>query len=114
MRKRSRIGVSLVEKYYDDVCFLVDTDYTYVQAIISRVAWLRPLPYEVIIDEITTTITALLAEEVDKSDKVFGKYEEAKTQITFNLKIATLERKIKNMMKNLKRHWVKMKNKIHH
>ena len=30
MKKRLRILVSLVEKYYDDVCFLVDVDFTFV------------------------------------------------------------------------------------
>ena len=43
MRKILRILVSLVEKHFDDVFFLVDTDFTYVQETIPRVRWLRPL-----------------------------------------------------------------------
>ena len=67
MKQRQRIPVLLVEKHFNDVCFLVDFDFTYVQAIIPRVRWLRPLPYEINVDEASTTITSLLVEELDKS-----------------------------------------------
>ena len=50
MKKRLRIPISLVEKHYDDIFFLVDVDYTFVQAAIPRVRWLRPLGYEINVD----------------------------------------------------------------
>lgn len=62
-----RIPVSLVEQHYNDVCFLVDANYTYVQETIPRVRWLKPLPYEVNVDEAFVTIIALLVEDIDKS-----------------------------------------------
>ena len=37
LKQRLRILVSLVEKHVNHVCFLVDIDYTYVQAVIPRV-----------------------------------------------------------------------------
>jgi len=37
MKKRLRIQISLVEKHVNDVCLLVDIDYTYIQATIPRV-----------------------------------------------------------------------------
>ena len=37
MKQRLRIPVSLVEKYYGDVCFLVDVDFTNVQVVVPRV-----------------------------------------------------------------------------
>ena len=40
-------------------------------------------------------------EEVDRNEKKFGNYEEAKTKITIDLKISTLDRKRNKMMKNL-------------
>ena len=40
MKEGMRILVSLVEKHYDDVCFLVNVDYIYVQAATPRVRWL--------------------------------------------------------------------------
>ena len=69
MKQRLRIPISLVEKHYNDVFFLVDVDYTYVQETIPRVKWLKPLPYEVNVDEASTTITTLLSEEIEKNAK---------------------------------------------
>ena len=39
MKQRLRIPVSLVEKHYNDIFFLVDIDHTYIQAAIPRVRW---------------------------------------------------------------------------
>ena len=79
MKKRLRILVSLVEKHYDDVCFLVDVDYTFVQEATPRVRWLRPIGYEINVDEASTTITSLFAKDIDKEAKAFENYEKAKT-----------------------------------
>ena len=81
MKERIMIPVSLVEKNYDDVWFPTNVDYTYVQVTTLRVRWLRPLGYEINVDEASTTIIALLAEEVDKTTKVFGNYETMKSKI---------------------------------
>ena len=51
MKQRLRILVSLVEQHINDICFLVDIDYTYIQAIVPRVRWLRPLGYQININE---------------------------------------------------------------
>ena len=75
----------LVEKHDKDVFFLVDTNFTYVQAIMLRVRWLRALPYEVDVDEILEIIIALLAKDLDKNVEGLGTYEEAKARITIIL-----------------------------
>ena len=75
MKQRMRIHVSLVEQHVNDVFFLVDIDYTYIQAAIPRVKWLRPLGYEINIDEASATITILLAEDIDKSALNFGTFD---------------------------------------
>ena len=74
MRKRLRIPASLIEKHYNDVCFLVDVDYTYVHIAIPRVIWLRPLPYEINVDEASIAIFVLLAEEIDKDATSFRNF----------------------------------------
>ena len=81
MKERLRISVSLVEKHYDDIFFLVDADYSFVQATTLRVRWLRPLGYEINVDEGLVAIKTLLAEEVDKIAKNFGNYEVEKSKI---------------------------------
>lgn len=47
MRKRLRIPMSLVEEYYNDANFLVDTNNTFVYAIKLGKAWLKPFGYEI-------------------------------------------------------------------
>ena len=78
MKQRLRIPVSLVEQHYNDIFFLVDIDFTYIQVEVPRVGWLRPLGYEINVDEASTAITALLVEEIDKSAKLFGNYDVVK------------------------------------
>ena len=86
MKQRLRIPISLVEKYYNDILFLVDINYTYIQIVVLRVRWLKPLGYEINIDEASTTIITLLVEEVDKAAKLFGNYEAVKSRVETELK----------------------------
>jgi hypothetical protein len=102
MKQRVRIPVSLVEKHVKDLCFLVDIDYTYIQVVVPRVRWLKPLGYELYIDEADAAITPLLVEEVDKSAKPFGTYENVKEKIISDKKCATVPKKINKLVKKIK------------
>lgn len=75
MKARMRIPVSLVEKHLNDIYFIVDIDYTYMQDSILRVRGIRPLGYEINFDETSIAITGLLVEDVDKTTKIFGAYD---------------------------------------
>ena len=90
MKKRMRIPVSLVNQHENDICFLVDIDYTYIQKIIPRVRWLRPLGYKLDVDQASAAITALLAEDIDKTAKAFGNYDIVRSRVVTDLKIATV------------------------
>lgn len=102
MKQRHRFPVSLVEKHFNDVLFLVDTDFTYVQALVPRVIWLRPLGYEINVDEASVAITTLLAEEVDNKATTFGNYDVLKSNITMDLKTTSVMRKKHKIFNNLK------------
>ena len=97
-----RILVSLVEKHYNDICFLVEIDYTYIQALVPRVRWLRPLGYEINIDEASGAITTLLAEEVDNTIKFFGNYDVVKSKVEMELKKTSTLKKKDKMVRKLK------------
>ena len=58
------IPPKLVEDYRGDVCFMVDCDKVYIQVVRPWVAWVKPLPYEVNIDEASDIIEALVNEWV--------------------------------------------------
>lgn len=102
MKKRFKIPVSLVEKHYDDVCFLVDVDYNFGQAKNPRVRWLRPLKYEINVDEASVAIIALLVEEIDKNSKSFGNDEMTKSKITMELKTTSIIKKKEKLVKKFK------------
>ena len=69
MKGRMRIPVSLVEKHVHDICFLVDIYFTYIQAALPRVRWLRPLAYGIYVDEALVGIITLLAKDFGKEAK---------------------------------------------
>ena len=94
--------MSLVEKHKKDILFLVDIDFTYIQAAIPRVRWLRPLGYEINVDEASTAITTLLLEEMDKEEKPFGTYDIVKSRVEIDLKTTAAMKKKEKMVKKLK------------
>ena len=61
-----------MEQHVNEIFFLVDIDYTYIQTMVPRVRWLRPLGYELDVDQASTTITTLLVEKIGKATKPFG------------------------------------------
>ena len=46
MKKRYRIPPSLVEKYKQDICFMVEIDDTYMEAVVPRMKFIEPMGYE--------------------------------------------------------------------
>ena len=102
MKKGLRIPISLVEQHVNDLFFLVDIDYTYIQTTIPRIRWLRPLGYEIKIDEATTTITALLAEKIDKNTKPFGTYDIVKSKVEMELKTTSVIKRKDKLVRKLK------------
>ena len=87
MNNRFKIPKQLVEDYKDDVYFMVDNDRVYIQVVRPRIVWVKPLPYEVNIDETKDIIEALVNEPIDPKAPIFGTYDEAKTRIELQIKI---------------------------
>ena len=102
MKQRLRIPFSLVEQHINDIFFLVDIYFTYIQVVIPRVRWLRPLGYEINIDEASTTIIALLVKDIEKSAKPFGTFDVVKSKVEMELKTASTLKKKDRLVKKLK------------
>ena len=66
---------------------MVDCDRVYIQEILSRVAWVKPLPYEINIDEARDIIKPPINELVNPNLPAFGSYDEAKKRIELSIKI---------------------------
>ena len=102
MNNRFRISKKLVEDYKDDVCFMVDSDKVYIQVVKPRIAWVKPLGYEVNIDETKDIIEALINELVDPKATYFGAYDEAKARIELEIKLPQEVNKGKKRIAKLK------------
>ena len=80
----------------------MDIGFTYIQVVVPRVRWLRPLGYEINIDEASVEITTLLAEDIDKSEKPFGTFDVVKSKVEMELKTASTLNKKDRLVKKLK------------
>ena len=87
MNNKFRIPPKLVEDYKDDICFMVDSDRVYIQAVRPQVVWVKPLPYEVNFDEIKDINEALINEPIDPKAQYSGTYDEAKARIELSIKL---------------------------
>ncbi len=81
MNNRFRIPEKLASDYHDDVCFMVDCDNVYIQAVKPRIVWVKPLGYEVNIDKTKDVIEPLINDPINPKATYFFTYEEAKTRI---------------------------------
>ena len=91
-----------MEQHYNDIFVLVDIDYTYIQIVVPRVRWLRPLGYEINIDEALASINTLLAKEVNKIAKLFGNYDVVKYKFGMELKTESTLKKKDKLVRKLK------------
>ena len=46
MKQRYRIPPILIEKYKDELCFMVETDFTCMEVVVPRVKFIEPMGYE--------------------------------------------------------------------
>ena len=67
-----RIPKILVDDDKDDICFMDDCDKVYIQVVRPRIVWVKPLCYEVNIDETKDIIEALLNDPIDPKATYVG------------------------------------------
>lgn len=101
MKKRPRVPVSVVEKHFNKLFFLVDIDCTYIQAVVPMVRWLRPLGNEINVGEASVAIVSLLADDVDTKATSFGNCAMTKSKISMDFKNSLIIRKKNKIVKNL-------------
>ena len=66
---------------------MVEYDGVYIQEVLLRMAWVKPFPYEIKIDEAREIIEALINELVNPHLLAFGSYDEAKKRIELSINI---------------------------
>ncbi|GLJ42669.1 hypothetical protein SUGI_0884470 [Cryptomeria japonica] len=101
MHNRHMIPPQLVEKYKDDICFEVDTDYCYVNAVELRTQSLLPMGYEIDFDITQQQIDAFLALPRHIIEIRYGTYEEVKEKVKMSIVVPKATRKATKMIKAL-------------
>ena len=66
----------MVEKYKDDLCFMVETDNTCMEAVIPRVKLIDPMGYEMSVELIEGYAQIILKFEQDRKCPRWGTYDE--------------------------------------
>ena len=88
IKQKFRIALAIVDIFKEDICILVDTYHTYIQAIEPWETFLDPLRYELNDDVVVIYIDLLLNLDKDKVEYRFRTYNE----ITQQAHQATLEK----------------------
>lgn len=86
MHARERIPKLVVEKYENEICFMVDTDQCLMEDVEPRTIWIMPMGYEV--DERVQDMYAqhLLSKPKDTSVERFGTYKELSLKLHVELR----------------------------
>ena len=66
---------------------MVDSDKLYIQAVRPRIAWVKPLGYEVNIDETNDIVETLVNKLVDPKARYFDTSDELKARIDLEIKL---------------------------
>ena len=65
--------------------------------------WLKPLGYELDVDQASVAITTFLVEERDRTTKEFGTYDVVKSRVVTDLKTTSAVKKKEKMVKKIKK-----------
>lgn len=76
MKKRYMIPKEIVKKYEDTICFMVETDCVFFEAVEPRTKWCYPMGYEVSVEVITMQVEHVLAVKKDPTQERRGTYRE--------------------------------------
>ena len=76
VKQRYRIAPAIVDRFKNDICFMVDTDLTFIEAIEPRETFLEPLGYELSDDVAISYIDLMLKSNIDQASYIFGMYKE--------------------------------------
>ena len=76
MKQRFRIAPAIVDRFKNDICFMVDTDLTYIDVVEPWETFLEPLGYELSDDIAISYIDLLLKSDIDQASYKFGIYKE--------------------------------------
>ena len=81
---------------------MIDFDKVYIEVVKPGVVWVKPLSYEVNIDNTEDIIEELLNEPMDPNTTYFGNYDEAKVRIELEIKLPQVLTKGKKRIEKIR------------
>lgn len=105
MRERFRIPRSMTYKYKEDIYFMVDTNFTYIEEVEPHMMYVEPLGYEIIEEEIERYEKIILEENQDKEFDMLGTNKELMQSASQAQLEKFAKNKVEAIMKNL---WSKL------
>lgn len=75
MHERETIPMSILEKYQDTICFMVNIDECLMKVVEPRTSWIIPIGYEVEEKILELYAQHLLGKPMDPNEEIFGTYK---------------------------------------
>lgn len=75
MNTRVKLSQAIINKYKDDICFIIKKDEIWMEAVILRTIWVTEMGYEIDDHRIETYAKTLLEALKEPREKVFGSTE---------------------------------------
>lgn len=91
MNARVRLSQEIVNKYKDDICFVIKKDEIWMEAVIQRTIWVTKMGYEIGDHIIETYAKALLEAPKEPKEEVFGSVETIENQIQSKKRVKKVE-----------------------
>ena len=101
MKKRYRIPPSLVEKYKDDICFMVETNFTCMEVVIPRMRFIELMGYEISVELIEGYTQIILQSTIDTSCLRWGTYVENIGEVQSKQAMQESQKKIEKVMDSI-------------
>lgn len=91
MKKRTRLSQKIVDKYKDDICFVIKKDEIWMEAVIPRTIWVIEMGYETDDHIVENYAKALLEAPNEPKEEVFGGAETIEKQIQSKKRVKKVE-----------------------
>ena len=101
MKRRQKIPLALVEKYKEEIFFMVQTDFTCMEAVILRVKFIQPMGYEMSEELIEGYVQIILQSEIDSTCPRWGTYEEKIREVQSSQVAKDSHKKVKKVIDSI-------------
>ena len=101
MKKRYRIPPTLAEKYKDEICFMVEIDFTCMEVVVPHVKFIEPMGYEMSDEQIEGYAQIILYSKVDSKLPRGGAYTKKMREVKTNKIVKDSKKKVEKVIDSI-------------